>query len=103
MRGRGVALLIGMKAGQSKAQQQVAAQEQAKQAQQQAYEKGAQDAQAQAQQASAPAPVPSPAPTGPSAAGGDLTAQLQNLANLHAQGILSDEEFAAAKKKLLSG
>ncbi len=29
------------------------------------------------------------------------TAQLQNLANLHAQGILSDEEFAAAKAKAL--
>ena len=28
-------------------------------------------------------------------------AQLENLANLHAQGILSDEEFAAAKAKAL--
>ena len=56
MRGRGVALLVGMKAGQAKAEQQVAAQQQAKQAQQQAYEKGAQDAQKQAQQAAAPAP-----------------------------------------------
>jgi hypothetical protein len=26
-------------------------------------------------------------------------AELQNLANLHNQGILSDEEFAAAKAK----
>lgn len=31
----------------------------------------------------------------------DQTAQLQNLANLHAQGILSDEEFTAAKAKVL--
>ena len=29
------------------------------------------------------------------------TAQLENLANLHTQGILSDEEYAAAKAKAL--
>jgi membrane protease subunit (stomatin/prohibitin family) len=31
----------------------------------------------------------------------DSTAKLQNLAQLHAQGVLTDEEFAAAKAKLL--
>jgi hypothetical protein len=31
----------------------------------------------------------------------DATAQLQNLARLHAQGVLTDEEFSAAKAKLL--
>ena len=31
----------------------------------------------------------------------DATAQLQNLANLHAQGVLTDEEFAASKAKIL--
>jgi hypothetical protein len=31
----------------------------------------------------------------------DTTAKLPELANLHAQGILSDEEFAAAKAKAL--
>jgi hypothetical protein len=31
----------------------------------------------------------------------DDAAQLQNLANLHAQGVLTDEEFAAAKGKIL--
>ena len=31
----------------------------------------------------------------------DATAQLQNLANVHAQGVLPDEEFAAAKAKIL--
>jgi hypothetical protein len=36
-------------------------------------------------------------------AGDDLTSQLQQLANLKAQGILTDEEFAAAKAKLISG
>ena len=30
-----------------------------------------------------------------------MTAQLENLANLHTQGILSDEEYAAAKAKAL--
>jgi hypothetical protein len=31
----------------------------------------------------------------------DNSAQLQNLAELHSQGVLTDEEFAAAKAKLL--
>jgi len=31
----------------------------------------------------------------------DKTAELQNLAALHKQGVLTDEEFAAAKAKLL--
>lgn len=58
--------------------------------QQQKY--AAQDAQA----AAAAAPAAPAAPTID-----DQTAQLQNLANLHAQGVLSDEEFAAAKAKVL--
>jgi Short C-terminal domain len=35
------------------------------------------------------------------AAEDDATAQLQNLATLHTQGVLTDEEFAAAKAKIL--
>jgi len=31
----------------------------------------------------------------------DSAAQLQNLAQLHSQGVLTDEEFAAAKAKIL--
>jgi hypothetical protein len=31
----------------------------------------------------------------------DATAQLQNLAKLHTEGVLTDEEFAAAKAKIL--
>ena len=31
----------------------------------------------------------------------DDTAKLANLAQLHAQGVLTDEEFAAAKAKIL--
>jgi Short C-terminal domain len=64
-----------------------AAQDQAQYDQQQAaYDAGAQAAQAQ--QAAAPAQA-------------DPNAELQNLANLHAQGVLTDEEFAAAKAKIL--
>jgi hypothetical protein len=37
----------------------------------------------------------------PAEAEDDATAQLQNLAELHTQGVLTDEEFAAAKAKLL--
>ena len=37
----------------------------------------------------------------PAAPEEDATAQLQNLAQLHAQGVLTDEEFAAAKAKIL--
>jgi Short C-terminal domain len=34
-------------------------------------------------------------------AGPDITDELKKLADLHSQGVLSDEEFAAAKSKLL--
>lgn len=60
-------------------------------------------AQVQAQMAAQqPAAPPPPPPAAAPAAGGDDTiAQLQKLAELKAQGILSDDEFAAAKAKLL--
>ena len=47
------------------------------------------------QQAAMAAAAPAAAPVD------DTTAKLTELANLHAQGILSDEEFAAAKAKAL--
>ncbi len=37
----------------------------------------------------------------PPATEDDATAKLQELAQLHAQGVLTDEEFAAAKAKVL--
>ena len=40
--------------------------------------------------------------TPPRLAGDDLTAQLQQLSQLHNAGVLSDAEFAAAKQKLLA-
>ena len=68
--------------------------------QDQAYQQGTADAQAQQQQYAPPPPAPAPAaaPAGPS-----LTDQLNQLAQLHNAGVLSDEEFAAAKQKLLAG
>jgi membrane protease subunit (stomatin/prohibitin family) len=37
----------------------------------------------------------------PAAPADDPSAKLQELAQLHAQGVLTDEEFAAAKAKAL--
>jgi hypothetical protein len=84
---------------QKYANQAAAQQQQGADAQQQAYEQGVADAQAQQQQA---APPPAPAPQA-APAGTDLTSQLEQLAQLHNAGVLSDEEFAQAKQKLLSG
>ena len=49
--------------------------------------------QEDAQQYAQEAPPPGPED--------DQATQLQNLAQLHTQGVLTDEEFAAAKAKLL--
>jgi Short C-terminal domain len=68
MRGRGLMLVAGMRAGERRAQEPAAQ-----------------------QQAAQPAAPASP----------DVTAELQKLTDLHASGALSDEEFAASKKKLL--
>jgi len=58
--------------------------------QQQAYEQE----QYEQQQLAPPPTEQSPGP--------DLTTQLQQIAQLHDSGTLSDEEFAAAKAKLLA-
>ena len=50
--------------------------------------------QQDAEQAAQAAPPPAEAED-------DGAAQLQNLAALHTQGVLTDEEFAAAKAKIL--
>jgi Short C-terminal domain len=75
---------------QAKAQQAADAQAYQQEQQQAAMEAAAQQAAAQ-QQAAAP----------PAAAAPDPIAELEKLAQLKAQGVLSDEEFAAAKAKLL--
>ena len=53
------------------------------------------DAQQYQQQAQVAPAAPPPEPED------DSAAQLQNLAQLHTQGVLTDEEFAAAKAKIL--
>jgi hypothetical protein len=60
-----------------------------------AYNAGKRHAQGEAQDA---APAPAPAAAAPA---GDSTAELERLAQLHQSGALSDEEFAAAKAKVL--
>lgn len=61
--------------------------------QEQAYAQGQQQAFASAPQAPAPA-------TGITS---DDTARLEELGRLHEQGILTDEEFAAQKARILGG
>ena len=80
---------------QQQAADAAAYQQEQQQAQMQAMAQQAAAEQAAAQAAAAPPPPPAAAPAN------DLTAQLQQLAALKEQGILSDEEFAAAKAKLL--
>lgn len=77
------------------AQQDAAAQQQYDQA----YQQGVADAQAQ-QYAPPPEQYAAPVEQAPAS---DLTAQLQQLAQLHDAGVLTDEEFAAGKQKLLTG
>jgi putative oligomerization/nucleic acid binding protein len=52
------------------------------------------------QQAAAPPPPP-PAPAAEPSADEALAASLRQLAELHDQGILSDDEFAAKKAQIL--
>ena len=76
-----------------------AAQAQAYEAQQQQAAMDAAAAQAVANAQAARRRLHAAAPAG---GGSDLMTQLNQLGALHAQGILSDEEFSAAKAKLLS-
>jgi Short C-terminal domain len=95
--GTATAVSGGMQSRQADKAQQAADAEAYQQMQQQAQMDEAAQRAVYAQQAAA-APAPAAAPP----AGDDLTTQLQSLATLRAQGILSDDEFAAAKAKLLS-
>ena len=81
---RATANAVDRRAQRRGAEQQAYAQQQ-----EQAYE-------AQQAQYAAP-PPPAPAPD----AGADLVAKLEQLGQLHQNGVLSDQEFAAAKAQLL--
>ena len=48
-------------------------------------------------------PPPQPQNAAPPPADDPLVAKLNQLAEMHASGILTDEEFSAAKAKLLAG
>ena len=81
---------------QEKAQGQYEQQQYEAQQQQAQMDAAAQQAVAQQQAACARS-----ARRPPRHGGVDIVAELQKLAGLHQQGILSDDEFAAAKAKLL--
>ena len=101
----GTAVVAGTAGAVHHHQEQKWANQQAQQQAQydQAYQQGAADAQAQQQPQYAPPPPQYAAPVPQAPAQDDLTAKLQQLADLHAQGVLTDEEFSAAKQKLLAG
>ena len=91
MRRRGVGVVgvaaVAHHASKKGAQQQAAADQQAEQAAE--------------QQAAAAAPAPAPVPA--AAPAGINYEELKQLGDLHAAGVLTDEEFAAAKAKALAG
>jgi hypothetical protein len=68
------------------------------------HQQSRQDEKAQAeayQQEQASATAPAPAPEAPADDMTDKIAQIKQLAELHDQGILTDDEFGAQKAKLL--
>lgn len=87
-------------------EQKYAGQAADQQAQQVAYDNQQQMADMQQQmadmQAQQAAAAVAPAAAAP-AAGDDMMAKLNQLSMLHTQGVLTDDEFAAAKAKLLAG
>jgi hypothetical protein len=94
--------VVGGVSQKQQARAQAAQQQQA--AQQAAFESQAQMAEMQAQLDAVSQQQAAPPPAAPAAppAGDDLMTRLKQLADLHAAGVLSDEEFVAAKAKLLA-
>ena len=60
------------------------------------YNRWSEQEQAQYQE-----PAPAPAAPAPASSGDDTLTQLQKLGDLKSQGILTDEEFAAPKARIL--
>jgi Short C-terminal domain len=60
-------------------------------------------AQQEAQQQPQPEAAPAPAAAAAPAAGPSVIDQLKELGELKSQGVLTEEEFAAQKAKLLAG
>jgi hypothetical protein len=70
-----------------------------------AYERGREQAYAEEAAAAPPPPAyqevpPAPPKPAPSAAPSDVD-ELERLGQLHSSGVLTDEEFAAAKQRIL--
>ena len=85
---------VANKAGKASAQNDMAEQDQ---------EARLEALEAQQAQPAAPAPAPvAAAPAAPAAGGDDLTSQLVELKGLMDQGVLTQDEFNAAKAKLLA-
>jgi hypothetical protein len=85
----------------------VAGKHMANKANQQASDEAYQDdrisqVEQQQQQYQQPPQQQAPPPAAP-AAGPSVADQLQQIATLHQQGVLNDDEFAAAKAKILGG
>jgi len=97
----GGASYVGTKAATSSAQKSAQEQAQEQAQNQQLAELQAQNAALQQQMAAPQTAPPAPAPAPAAPAGIDME-QLKQLGELHTAGVLSDEEFAAAKAKLLS-
>lgn len=104
----GLAARTAVVAGTATAVQGAAMRHQERRAQsqyeQQQYEAAQQQARMDdaARTAAAQYAPPTSPPAAPPAAADDLIAKLQELGSLKASGVLTDEEFTAAKQKLLS-
>lgn len=86
----GGAYLVGKRAARMQADQQ--------------YQDAGQDQRIrdlEQRQAAAAPQAPGPQAPGPQGAAPSMADQLNQLADLHNQGVLNDDEFAAAKAKLL--
>jgi Short C-terminal domain len=88
-------------AQQAQQEQQVSQQEQMQQLQTQQQQLQQQQEAQYAQMQQMPPQMPAQTAAYPTTASPDLTTQLQQLAQLKESGILSDEEFQAAKAKIL--
>lgn len=93
------AATVGAVSSHQQAKAEARAEDQA--AQQAAFESQAQLAEMQQQMAAMQAQQAAQAAPAPAAGGDDLMAKLRQLTELKEAGALTDEEFAAAKAKLL--
>jgi outer membrane murein-binding lipoprotein Lpp len=73
------------------------------QVEQQQYQQQPQDQYGQQQYAPPQQQYAPPPQQAPPSAGPSVADQLQQIATLHQQGVLNDDEFAAAKAKILGG